>query len=131
MAFYAFSPLAGGYFSKSSEQLRTPTAGSRMDQMNVFAKMYVNDFTLKLHDSLTQICDKEGLIVKEATLRWLMHHSILGDEDGVILGASSTEQMDENLKACEGGPLPQSVVDCFQDMWLQIQKAGRAPPASL
>lgn len=131
MAFYAFSPLAGGFFSKSSEQLRKPAAGSRMDQMKHFANMYVNELTLKLHDRLTETCEREGLTVKEASLRWLMHHSVLDDEDGVILGGSSTEQMEENVKACKGGPLPQSIVERFEDMWMQFEQAGMAPPASM
>lgn len=128
MAFYAFSPLAGGYFSKSSDQLRAPAAGGRFDQMKHFSSMYVNDLSLSLHGLLTEVCHKEGMTLKEATLRWLMHHSILGKEDGVILGGSSTEQMEENLKACEGGPLPQSVVESFEDLWKQYNKAGKAPP---
>lgn len=102
-----------------------------MDQMKHFANMYVSDLTLRLHERLTQVCEKEGLTVKEATLRWLMHHSALGDRDSVILGGSSTEQMDANLTACEGGSLPQSIVDCFEDMWTQFQKSGKAPPASM
>jgi aflatoxin B1 aldehyde reductase len=129
LAFYAYSPLAGGYFSKTAEQLRTPPAGGRMDQMKVFADMYVNDLSLKLHDSLTKACDTEGITVKEAALRWLMHHSILGEEDGVILGASSLAQMEENLKASEGGPLPQGIVDRIEDMWTEWTAAGKALPA--
>lgn len=131
IAFYAYSPLAGSFFSKSPAQLRDPASGSRMDQMKVFAQMYVNDFTLKLHENLTRTCEEAGLTLKEAELRWLMHHSILGDEDGVILGASSLKQKEENLQACEKGALPQNVVDGFEDMWLQYQKAGLAPPATL
>ncbi|TKA79124.1 hypothetical protein B0A55_02422 [Friedmanniomyces simplex] len=129
IAFYAFSPLAGGYFSKSTDQLRTPASGGRMDQMKHFAFVYVNDVSLEMHDRLTQACEAEGLMVKEATLRWLFHHSILGTEDGVILGGSSTEQMKENVKACEGGSLPGRVVECFEGMWTQWQEAGKATPA--
>lgn len=129
MAFYAFSPLAGGFFSKSAEQLRAPAADGRMSQMKHFANMYVSEMSLEMHDRLTQICDAESLTVKEATLRWLLHHSILGDEDGVILGGSSTEQMEENLTACEGGPLPSSVVEQYEAMWKQWQDVGKATPA--
>ena len=41
MVFYAFSPLAGGYFSRPTEQLRNIPAGSRMDQMKQFKNMCV------------------------------------------------------------------------------------------
>ncbi|KAK5109099.1 hypothetical protein LTR62_007556 [Meristemomyces frigidus] len=131
MAFYGYSPMAGGYFSKSADQLRTPAQGSRMDQMKHFSNMFVNDVSLKLHDDLDRICREEDLTVKEATLRWLTHHSILGDEDGVIVGASSKEQMQENLQACEAGPLPKIVVDSFEAMWKGWQDAGKALPATL
>lgn len=131
MAFYSFSPLAGGYFSKTAEQLRNPAEGSRMDQMKHFANMFVNDVSLQLRDELAKACERENLTVKEGALRWLMHHSILGDEDGVILGASSLEQMEENLKACEGGPLPQNVVDCLDNIWKEWQDAGKAFSASV
>ncbi|KAK0944988.1 hypothetical protein LTR29_003580 [Friedmanniomyces endolithicus] len=114
MAFYAFSPLAGGYFSKSDSQLRTPASGGRMDQMKHFANMFVNDISLEMHEFLTQTCEREGLTVKEATLRWLFHHSFLAAKDGVVLGGSSTEQMEENVKSCKGGPLPERVVEYFE-----------------
>lgn len=117
IAFYAFSPLAGGFFSKTSAQLRAPAEGSRMQQMKQFSQMYVNDTSLALHERLRAVCEREGVEVKAAALRWLMHHSSLGKEDGVILGASSEEQMEENLRGCEGGPLPVIMVEAFEEMW--------------
>lgn len=95
-----------------------------MDQMQMFSKIYVNDLTLELHDNLTLVCDQASVKLKEATLRWLTHHSILGQEDGVILGASSEEQMKENLQACDQGPLPESVVGAFEDLWERFSSAG-------
>lgn len=46
------------------------------------------------------------------------------DDDGVILGASSVEQMKENLVACEEGPLPESVVGAFETMWSEYDGHG-------
>jgi aflatoxin B1 aldehyde reductase len=126
IAFYAYSPLAGGFFSRPATELRTPPSGSRMDQMSVFSAMYVNDLSLDIHERLTKACVEEGLTLKEATIRWLMHHSILGKDDGVILGASSAEQMEENVTACEGGPLPKGVVDVFEQAWIRFHGAGHS-----
>jgi aflatoxin B1 aldehyde reductase len=125
IAFYAYSPLGGGFFSRPIEQLRTPPAGGRMDQMKVFQTIYVNDLSLELLQRLTDACDKAGVTVREAALRWLMHHSPLGEADGIVLGASSEIQMEQNLKACEGAALPQSVVDCFADISNQYKAAGK------
>lgn len=46
-----------------------------------------------------------------------MHHSALGNEGGVILGASNEEQAEENLGACEGKRLPEDGVERFESMW--------------
>ena len=125
MSFYAFSPLGGGFFSRSVEELRAPPAGTRMDQMKIFKEIYVNETSLALLASLIEVCERHGIKVKEATLRWHMHHGPLGDGDGVILGASSVEQLEENLDACEAGPLPDEIVASFEDMWEAYKlKAG-------
>lgn len=125
MAFYAYSPLGGGFFARPIEQLRTPPAGGRMDQMKVFQAIYVNDLSLELLQRLTETCEKAGITVREAALRWLMHHSSLGEADGIILGASSEAQMEQNLKACEGPALPKTVVDCFTEISSQYRAAGK------
>lgn len=126
IAFYAYSPLAGGFFSRPASELRIPPSGSRMDQMQVFSAMYVNDLSLEIHNQLSAACSAEDLTLKEATLRWMMHHSALGEQDGVILGASSLEQMKENVKACEGGPLSEEVVSEFEKAWDRFYGAGHS-----
>lgn len=127
MTFYAYSPLAGGFFSRPKQELESPPEGGRMDQMTVFKNMFVNDATLQQHDRLNAACTKENIPMKEATLRWLMHHSALGAEDAVILGGSSAEQLEENLKACEAGPLPESTAEAFEAMWKEVKASGNAP----
>lgn len=125
MNYYAFSPLGGGFFSRPVGELRNPPTGARMDEMAIFKDIYVNETSLQLLANLTSVCERQGIKVKEATLRWYMHHGPLGDGDGVILGASSVEQIEENLNACESGPLPDDVVQGFEDMWKGYkEKAG-------
>jgi aflatoxin B1 aldehyde reductase len=125
LCFYAFSPLGGGFFSRSADELRVPPEGGRMVQMKVFKDIYVNETSLELLGNLTGACERHGIKVKEATLRWYMHHGPLGDEDGIILGASSVEQVEENLLACERGPLPDQIVESYEDMWKAYKdKAG-------
>ncbi|KAF4556515.1 Aldo-keto reductase-like protein 16 [Elsinoe fawcettii] len=126
ISFYGYSPLGGGYFSRPTSELRQPPTGSRMDEMAVFKMIYVNDDSLRLHDVLTAAVEKHGLTLREATLRWLMNHSILGADDGVILGASSSEQMEGNLEACGKGPLPEDLVKVFEDVWEQYFATGKA-----
>jgi len=116
IAFYAFSPFGGGYFSKLVEELTAPPNGTRMDEMSVFKEVYISDMRIQLLKSLEKVCSRNGIAAKEATLRWFMHHSALEAEDGVILGTSSAEQPEENRMACEGGRLPDDIVDKFAEM---------------
>ena len=117
IAYYAFSPLAGGFLAKSIEEIQKPAKGSRFDAMKVFGEIYLSEATIKKRTELEKLCREHGMEVKEATLRWFMHHGGLGDNDGVILGASSVEQAEENLVACEKGALPGDVVKCFEELW--------------
>ncbi|KAJ8359354.1 hypothetical protein SKAU_G00158790 [Synaphobranchus kaupii] len=54
-----------------------------------------------------------------AALRWMYHHSKLQGElgDGVIVGMSSMEQLEQNLSATQEGPLDPTVVQAFQQAW--------------
>uniref|UniRef100_A0A8D2LAX5 Aldo-keto reductase family 7 like (gene/pseudogene) n=1 Tax=Varanus komodoensis TaxID=61221 RepID=A0A8D2LAX5_VARKO len=54
-----------------------------------------------------------------AALRWIFHHSKLQGEcgDAVIIGMSNLDQLEENLRCSEEGPLLPAVVEAFQDAW--------------
>ena len=115
IAFYAYSPAAGGSFSKNS---------SRMS-----GKGQLSDFTRNTYgssDALTnaiahvqEVAAKNGLNGHEVALRWVMHHSALDAEkgDAMIVGASSPKQLDETLKACAAGPLPEEVAAAVNGVW--------------
>lgn len=47
------------------------------------------------------------------------HHSSLKREngDGIIIGASSTKHMEENMVDLEMGPLPDDVVEALNKGW--------------
>jgi aryl-alcohol dehydrogenase-like predicted oxidoreductase len=42
--------------------------------------------------------DKKGISLSEAAYRWLQHHSGLQLGDGIIIGASTVDQLENNLK---------------------------------
>ena len=45
-------------------------------------------------------CEAEGVTMPAAALRWMMHHSALAPaaHDGIILGATSVPQLEQNLQ---------------------------------
>ena len=53
----------------------------------------------------------------EVAIRWISHHSVLRDEDGIILGASKAEQIRETVRMIKKGPLPGEVLRTAENLW--------------
>jgi len=127
MVFYAYSPLAGGLFAKELSEIRAPEKGTRYDEMKVFGMLYLGDEeALKALERLTGLVEGEGMEMVDATMRWHVNHSILGDGDAVILGGSSIEQVERTLRACEMGALSEELQAGFEELWQVAKK--KAPP---
>lgn len=74
------------------------------------------------------VVEKHNLTMIETALRWVVHHSklkIKDGNDGILIGVSSVEQLEDNLNNLEKGPLPDEVVKALDDAW-QISKADSA-----
>ena len=70
-------------------------------------------------EGILAACEKNDIKMVHAAYAWLLSHSALGDGDGVLLGASSLAQLEDNLGACAAGtaPLPDDVVAAFDAAW--------------
>ncbi|KKY17073.1 putative aflatoxin b1-aldehyde [Diplodia seriata] len=104
-----YNPIAGGLFSGKYKSSEVPTTGRFSDSVGRMGDMY------------------RARYFKDATwealpFRWLTHHSALsisdGGNDGVIIGVSSLEQLQQNLKEFEKGPLPDEVLKALDEAWL-------------
>eukprot|EP00584_Thalassiosira_punctigera_P022121 CAMPEP_0172554416 /NCGR_PEP_ID=MMETSP1067-20121228/54465_1 /TAXON_ID=265564 ORGANISM="Thalassiosira punctigera, Strain Tpunct2005C2" /NCGR_SAMPLE_ID=MMETSP1067 /ASSEMBLY_ACC=CAM_ASM_000444 /LENGTH=350 /DNA_ID=CAMNT_0013342783 /DNA_START=70 /DNA_END=1122 /DNA_ORIENTATION=- len=126
-SFVAYNPLAAGLLTgkhSAGEVLQ----GRFKDNPNYLPRFYTpaNFEALELIQSA---CEDANITMVEATYRWLLRHSALraGDDDisgdGVLVGASSLQQLEENLRSCasakgeQGGKLPQNVLDAFEAAW--------------
>lgn len=114
--FYAYSPLAGGLLAKPIAQLKSPEKGTRYDEMKFLGDIYLTKENVEALEHVQAVCDKEGIPLVEATMRWFMHHSPLGGDDFVILGASRESQLEKSLEACEKGPLPETVLKPIEEL---------------
>jgi aflatoxin B1 aldehyde reductase len=125
--FHAYNPLAGGAFTKNFGANGAVTAGSRFDishaQGRLYRDRYWNDAYLDALAEIHRSCGGYGLDAVSVALRWLIHHSQLNAKrnDGVIIGASSLEQLRHNLTAVTEGPLPTDVVTAIDDAALKAQ----------
>ena len=67
--------------------------------------------------------DIHPISLTEASLRWLMHHSALRQEngDGIILGAKRVDQLRSNVDCCRKGPLPDVIIQGMEAMWNDVK----------
>lgn len=63
-----------------------------------------------------------GLSSLEVAVRWAVHHSALGDEDGIILGASKETQLQDSVALIRKGQLPSPVLALVEDLWAAISQ---------
>ncbi|RDW93834.1 Aldo reductase [Aspergillus mulundensis] len=118
IAFYCFNPLAAGMLTGrcSRGEPDAVEAGTRFRPGVSVGGSYPEAL-------LRPLAKRHGVSEVECALRWLSHHSELKEElgDGVVLGSSSVKQLDENLRAMAGGPLPDEIVDVLDRAWEIIQ----------
>jgi len=121
--FYAFSPLAGGLLASKRQYEEKPSEGrfSRANYFDMFWKKSIFDEI----DKLNQSCEKHKIPIRDVALRWIIHHSLLSAKDGdaVVLGASSLDQVRENLRvASTATPLPTDLVSEIDELWTRLGK---------
>ncbi len=105
------------------------------DPINIsFRERYWNRLNLEGVQLLSKAAEENHLTLLEATLRWMRHHSGLEAKDGILIGASSMRHLEENLVDLEKGPLPQAMVDAFDEAWEHVKAASayyvRGPAAA-
>lgn len=77
----------------------------------------------KMHDAinyLNKMLEPAGITKVDAALRWINYHSKLGAEDGIILGASKTAQIVQNVESIKKGPLPDDIVSAMDAVWKTV-----------
>ena len=72
------------------------------------------------------MAQKYNLTMAEIALRWISHHSLLKREygDAVLIGASSTKHIEQNLIDLEKGPLRECSLHITpKSGWLRVRYA--------
>ncbi|PTB38014.1 uncharacterized protein TrAFT101_011879 [Trichoderma asperellum] len=124
IAFYQFNPLAGGMLTdKYKLDYKEHEQGSRFDPSHQqganYRERYWNETYFKALDIVRPAAAKLGISTVEAALRWSLHHSLMQNQygDAVIIGASSVQQLKENLTSLQKGPLPDELIAAFDKGW--------------
>ncbi|RDW63547.1 hypothetical protein BP6252_11092 [Coleophoma cylindrospora] len=120
-----YNPLAGGILTGKYKPTDVPSEGrfSNVNQLlgASYRKRYFRDSMFEALSIVEPVAKEHGLTLVEIGLRWLVHHSalnVINGTDGIVIGVSNMEQLDQNLQGCEKGPLPEDVVNALDQAWL-------------
>ncbi|CAI6335060.1 unnamed protein product [Periconia digitata] len=126
IAFWAFSPAAGGFFSDQKK------ASARWDEKTLVGQLYNNFYgSPAIETSASAVrasASAHGINPHEAALRWTVHHSILDGTfgDAVLFGMSKLEQLEQTLDAVEAGPLPDDLATLISGIYATFDGPGPA-----
>jgi aflatoxin B1 aldehyde reductase len=139
-SFVAYNPLAAGLLTgkhsknpktASSSQEEQPVAAGRFKDNPNYLPRFYTPANFAAVEVIGKACEREGISMVEATYRWMLCHSILKERDGILLGASSLEQLDQNLKACQAAAdqpsLSPEILTAFDEGWKLTQQEGVFP----
>ena len=117
--FYAFNPLAGGMLTGKHHHFEDTPEPGRFARLKSYRDRYWKHSYFDAIEEIRLACEKENVVMVEAAYRWLVNHSCMraGQNDGILLGASRQEQMEQNLAAAKKGALPESIVAAMDEAW--------------
>ena len=119
MRFYAFNPLAGGLLTGKHHHFEDVPEPGRFARLKSYRDRYWKHSYFDAIEAIRKACEEEGIVMVEAAYRWLVNHSMMKAElnDGILLGASRQEQLEQNLTAAKKGSLPESIVATMDVAW--------------
>jgi len=129
IAFYAYSPIAGGFLAKEPEQFESgPTGTGRWDPTtfvgNVYHTLYNRPAIVEGLRQWNAISKESGIPKAELAYRWVVHNSALRGENGdkILIGPQDLKQLNEVLVFVKKGPLDEQVVKKIDEVWKVAEK---------
>jgi len=126
IAFYAYSPLAGGFLTKTRAQIEEGKSGRFVPGTalgDMYRNLYAKPSYLEALGEWEAIANDEGCSRAELAYRWVSYHSPLKPEQGdaIIFGASRAEQLVQTVQGLKKGPLKTSTAERIDALWETIK----------
>jgi len=123
MRFYAFNPLAGGLLTGKHANFKSDPSPGRFARLDSYKSRYWKESFFEAVEHLAKSCKAAGIKPVEAAFRWLVHHSSLDSSkgDGIIIGASSMAQFEQNMDVMKQDVLPEKVLVAFDAAWQEAK----------
>ncbi|GAB1316900.1 Aflatoxin B1 aldehyde reductase member 2 [Madurella fahalii] len=122
-----YAPIMGGLLTGAFENKDVvPTEGRFSNKFfnGLLRERYFKDGYFDAVRELKETADKYGVSMIEVGLRWIANHSMLrleeseaGKGDGILIGVSKVEHLEQNLGYLAKGPLPDELLAAVDRMW--------------
>jgi len=117
VSIIVYNPLAAGLLTGKYHSDKVP-AGSRFDYYKLHFDRYWHRRNFDAVEQLRSVAERAKRSLLSVALNWLLHHS---PTDSVILGASTMEQLEQNLTVAKEGPLAPEVVTACDEVWRELR----------
>ncbi len=113
-----YNPLAGGLLTGKQSFQKGPAAGTRFDRNPAYLERFWHREYFEAVEKLKPIARKAGTTLVGLALQWLtQQHAV----DSIIIGASTPEQLEENLLAAEASALDSDVIEACDKVWQALR----------
>jgi aflatoxin B1 aldehyde reductase len=120
IAFYAYSPGAGGVVAPTGT--RITAEGPVADHVRAkYGDQLRSTAIQKVRDAATD----HGLSAYEVAIRWAVWDGALQAGDGVVVGASSPQQLKQTCEAVRKGGLAEELKSAVEGVWVTIQQKDK------
>jgi aflatoxin B1 aldehyde reductase len=130
IAFYAYSPLAGGFLVKDpsifsdNEGVKSSARWAKGSPLgSLYRTLYGKPALIAALKDWEAIAAEYGIGKSALAYRWVVYHSALKGEygDGCIIGASTPAQLIQTVGDLDAGPLPEGAVKRIEEVWERVK----------
>lgn len=127
MAFYAYSPVAGGFLTKTKDEILASSGAGRFNSDHANTKMwtglYVKPTLLAGLEAWEAVAKDEGCSKSDLANRWVAWNPVLKAElgDALIVGANGADRLRASIKAVKAGPPSESAMKRIDEIWETVK----------
>ncbi|KAJ7204629.1 NADP-dependent oxidoreductase domain-containing protein [Mycena haematopus] len=127
IAFYVYSPIAGGLLTKTPQELRDGTGNGRFSKDHVLRKLYAGLYDKPSYYTALEMWEEaakeSGCSRAELAYRWVAFDSVVDPKygDAVIFGARSYSQIEETLGWLRKGSVGDAAKAKVDAIWKVIE----------
>ena len=115
-----FSPMAAGFLSGKYDKKAGPMEGARFSLAHLgyrYNQPYWNDSNFTAVEQFKKIAEEQGKVLSQFSLAWVLSNQTI---TAVVCGATSIEQLKENMAATEI-KLSKKELDACDEIWHQLR----------